>query len=209
MLQSCNWSLVGTRLCLCVCVNKNEMKWNEVFYSNINYKAVFQLGGWVFNVAVSQREEFGLDSCLSFFLYVVYVFTPCSCVLPPTVYRHVKQVYWRDLIIQRYDYTSRLMAICCMLGYTQTQHNLEKEQADRENEWVMIFQWSPLCCLTICDVLTPRFGKPGLNDQHLSHSGRLYSIVRAVLLSFCCLHIALPLARRWASFAPKCKAPLH
>lgn len=28
MLQSCNWSLVGARLCLCVCVNKT--KWNEV-----------------------------------------------------------------------------------------------------------------------------------------------------------------------------------
>lgn len=58
MQQSCNWSLVGALLFLCVCVNKTKMKWKS-FYSDINYNAVFssgRFGGLAFNVGVSQRR---------------------------------------------------------------------------------------------------------------------------------------------------------
>lgn len=76
MLWSCNWSLVGACLRLCVCVNKNEIKWNELFYSNINYKAVFQyLEAWWlrFLMLLSHSEE-NLDmipGTISFFMWFV------------------------------------------------------------------------------------------------------------------------------------------
>lgn len=66
-------------------------------------------------------------TCPSFFCMWLAMF-----MLPPQIYGHVSEVYWRDSITHRYDYTSHLMVMYCKLGYTHTHRN--QQQANGENE---------------------------------------------------------------------------